>query len=119
MSASHCPICYTELLVKKVTPCMDCGADDFELDHYKQHKYVEYEAYFGVRITLCDYCITDFGSINPTHLGFSEVTSIGMEDFSFVKEIQSKELVLDKYCPNCYHRLPFLNFIIKCRKENK
>lgn len=119
MSESHCPICYTELLAKQVAPCMECGSDEFELDHYKEHSYNEYELYFGIRLILCDFCDVDFGSYNPTHFGFTKGTKIGYEDFKFVREINDKELKLDKYCPKCEHRLPFLKFIEQCRLINE
>jgi hypothetical protein len=43
MAESNCPICYSQLVVKQLTPCMDCGGEEFELDHYMNHKYNEYE----------------------------------------------------------------------------
>lgn len=98
---------------------MECGSDEFELDHYKEHSYNEYELYFGIRLILCDYCDVDFGSYDPTHLGFSKGTKIGYEDFKFVREIKDKELKLDKYCLKCEHRLPFLKFIEQCRIINE
>lgn len=118
MAESYCPICYTELQVKEVTPCMQCGADEFELDHYKTHKYREYELYFGQRLILCDFCDVDFGSYDPTYFGFPKNRRVGFEDFIFIKDIEDKELRKDKFCPQCCNRLPFLKFIDTCRKEN-
>lgn len=118
MKETNCPICYTELLKKKVTPCSECGADDFELDHYKEHKYHEYVLYHGIKLVLCDFCDVDFGSYDPTHLGFEKGRSIGYEDFEFVREITDVKMVHGKYCPECNSNLPFLKFIRDCRIAN-
>jgi hypothetical protein len=97
---------------------MECGADDFELDHYKEHEYKVYEVYFGQRLILCDFCEVDFASYDPTYFGFPKGRPIGLKDWSFVREITEKELRKDKYCSNCQHRLPFLKFVEVCRREN-
>lgn len=119
MPTPQCPLCYTKLIEKKVTPCMECGGIKTELDHYEKHNYREYEAYFGQRIILCNFCDVDFSSFDPTYFGFKKNKKISFTDFSFVKDINDKQLRIDMFCPNCNYRLPFLNFIHKCRMENK
>lgn len=119
MGSINCPICCTELVTKNVTPCMECGGDDFEKEHYKDHIYREYEAYFGQRIVLCDFCDVDFGSCDPVYFGFEKGKRVGYEDFNFVKEINDLEIRKDKYCPKCKHRLIFLTFVQKCRENNR
>ncbi|MFK7948986.1 MAG: hypothetical protein AB8G11_15445 [Saprospiraceae bacterium] len=113
--SSHYPICYTKLVIKNCTPCMDCGGNDKELDHYKEHIYTEYEIINNQRLTLCNFCAVDFGSYSPTTFGLKK--RIGFENFNFVKSV-GKSLRLDKYCPECNHRLPFLNFVMACRLKN-
>lgn len=98
---------------------MDCGAYEFELDHYKKHTYKEYELFFGLRLILCDFCDVDFGSYHPSHFGFTNGKRSGYGDFNFVREIPDKSLRIDKYCPDCKQRLPFLKFIAKCREINE
>ena len=98
---------------------MECGGDEMELDHYQEHNYREYEVYFNQKIILCEFCDVDFGSYDPAHFGFEKGKRVGHKDFNFVKDITEKQLRLDKFCTNCKHRLPFLNFINKCRTENK
>lgn len=92
MKNTNCPLCYTELIVKDATPCMECGGDDFELDHYTEHHYKEYELYFGQRLILCDFCDVDFSSYDPTYFGFPRGRRIGLQDWNFVREIKDKEL---------------------------
>lgn len=98
---------------------MECGGDEFELDHYREHSYKEYEVYYGQRLVFCDFCEVDFGSYDPTYFGFPQGTRLGLDDWEFVKYVEDKELRKDKYCPNCQHRLPFLKFVDKCQQENK
>ena len=119
MTDTNCPLCYTELIVKDTTPCMECGSVELELDHFKNHDYKEYELYFGQRLILCDFCVVDFSSFDPTYFGFSAGKKLGFGDWAFIQDIHNKNLRKDKYCPQCKHRLPFLKFVYKCRQENE
>lgn len=118
MKKINCPICESKLISKKVTPCMECGGAVKKLDHYREHKFTEYEVYFEQRLILCDFCDVDFSSFDPTYFGFKKGQRIGLNDFNYVREITNKELYFDKYCNECNLRLPFLKFIEKCRIEN-
>lgn len=53
------------------------------------------------------FCDVDFGSYDPTFLGFPKGKRVGLEDWNFVNDIMDKALSRDKYCPNCNHRLAF------------
>lgn len=97
---------------------MECGADEFELDHYLDHNYNEYELFFGLRLVLCDFCDVDFGSYDPTFFGFKNRKSLGFEHFHFIREVTDKTMHYDKYCPKCVYRLPFLKFVMESRKMN-
>ena len=57
---------------------MECGGDDFELDHFKEHNYTEYEIFFDQRLVLCDFCDVDFGSYDPTYFGFKKKRRLDM-----------------------------------------
>jgi len=118
MKDTNCPICDTKLAVKDATPCMECGIDDFELDHYKEHEYNEYEVYFGQRLILCDFCDVDFGSYDPVYFGFKKGQNLGFNDWSFIKKIDNKELRQTKFCPTCNYPLSFLKFVQACREKN-
>jgi len=116
---TNCPICCTELLFKKVTPCGECGADDFERNHFKEHKYHEYVLYHELRLVLCDFCDVDFGSHDPTYFAFERGKRIGYEDFELVREVVDIKMVKGKYCPECNYNLPFLKFVRDCRIKNR
>ena len=97
---------------------MECGGDDFELDHFKRHNYSEYELFFQQRLILCDFCDVDFGSYDPSYFGFKKEKKIGIEHFNFIRDINNKEMTTDLYCTKCNYRLSFLKFVDKCRSEN-
>ncbi|MDB4106849.1 hypothetical protein N9595_00055 [Bacteroidia bacterium] len=114
----NCPICNSVLTDRIVTPCMDCGGDEFELDHYLKHRYTKYETYFGSLLTLCNYCETDFGSYKPTYFGFPVYKRLGIQDFNFIRELKDVKLSTDKFCLTCNQRLAFLKFTKHCRTNN-
>jgi hypothetical protein len=118
MSENNCPVCYSDLLTKEVTPCMDCGASETGLKHYIDSTYVEYEVYYSQRLILCNFCYVDFGSYKPSYFGFPDNKKIGLQDFNFIKEITVKSLRVDKYCPECDKRLAFLKFVAVCRESS-
>jgi len=86
MTENNCPVCYSELVVKQLTPCMDCGGDDFEMDHYLEHDYNEYEIYSGQRLVLCNFCDVDFGSYRGNYFGFKGNKKLGFEHFNLIKK---------------------------------
>ncbi len=119
MKETYCPLCHSKLEFKNVTPCDECGADDFELDHFKEHKYHEYVLYHDLRLVLCDFCDVDFGSYDPTYFGFEKDKRIGYEDFELIREVEEVKLRKGKHCPECGYNLPFLKFVKECRISNE
>lgn len=105
------------MVVKELTPCMDCGWDEFELDHFETHRYNEHEIAFGAKLVLCDYCETDFGSYQKSFFGFKD-RQLDMMDFKFVREVHDKSLRKGYFCPTCNMTAPFLEFVALCRMKN-
>ena len=114
----NCPVCFTPMISKELTPCMDCGGHDSELDHYKEHDYKEWEVLYGERLVLCDFCDADFASYNTSFFGFKNRRTIGLEHFNFVKEIHDKRLRVGLFCPSCHMTHDFLKFVAVCREKN-
>ena len=117
----YCPICYGELEVRECAPCHDCGGDvPTEIEHLQahQHTYTTFEVYAGLRLTLCNFCVADFGSYRPEYFGFKQEQRINMASFSFIRDIINPQVELDKFCPTCLHRLKFLVFLEAVRKMN-
>ena len=116
MSESHCPICYTPLETREVAPCYDCGHDPEELLHLAEgrHTYDEVET-LGARVVLCDFCQSDFSSYDPTYFGLPAGARVGRPDMQLVRPILDPRPAVDKYCPQCQHRLAFVRFVAQAR----
>jgi hypothetical protein len=116
MSESHCPICDAELETREVAPCYDCGHDPEELVHLAEgrHTYDEIEA-LGVRAVLRDFCQSDFSSYDPTYFARPAGTPIGRTHFQFIRTVRDPRAGVDKFCPQCQHRLAFLFFVQQAR----
>lgn len=116
MSENFCPICYTKLTVKEVSPCEECGHLEEELNHYKSHRYAEMRIFGELSLILCDFCQVDFGSYNPEFFGLPHQKSIGLHTMQFIRSIENVSIRKDKCCPECHHRLPFLRFVCQARE---
>ncbi len=117
----YCPICYEALEVRECAPCHACGWNvPTELEHLRAgtHTYATYEVYQGLRLTLCDFCLVDFGSYHPAYFGFTSEQRLGFEKFQFVKATEHPAPEWDKFCPVCCGRLKFLKFLKTIRDLN-
>ena len=96
----NCPICFDPLITKQLTPCMDCGGEESELTHFKEHEYNEWEIIFGERLILCDFCDVDFASYKSDFFGFKNRRVPGFEHFSFVRKLDWNEIQLQygRFC---------------------
>jgi hypothetical protein len=117
---SHCPLCYAELEVIDVAPCMDCGHIPLEIEHASegQHTYAEYRVVGDLSLTLCDLCMLEFGLNDPTYFGLPAGSKLGSDTIRFVPSMEDVQILKDKYCPNCRRRLAFLRFVERARQEH-
>jgi len=132
MKSEQCPICSTELEVKEVTPCIECGALEEEVNRIKEdikekndphHQSLSpefnlYRIFDKFEVTLCGFCAVDIGSFNPEYFGLPKNKKLGYEKLQFLKKLDSPTIGKDKYCPECKLRLSFINFVISVRNEN-
>ena len=128
MQIEQCPLCGEELLVKEVTPCIECGALEDRVQVLKQDiaegfvhdsiTYSEYRIFESIEASFCDFCVLDFGSYDPTYFGLPKGTKIGYEKMQFLKSIEKPSVGKDKYCPSCNRRLAFIRFLLRARDEN-
>lgn len=112
MSHSHCPICSTELQVIDVAPCWDCGHLPRELEELKkeEHTYSVFRVFETHEVVLCDFCDADFGSYLPSYFGLPDTGHVIGDHLEFVRDLPKPWLpTKDKFCPECAHRLKFLN----------
>jgi len=117
MPSEQCPLCFSHLEVRDVAPCHECGAAPEELEHFRQgkHTYQRFEVFSGLELTLCDFCMVDFGSYDPTYFGLPRRSRIGFDKMRFMQAYSGLTLGKDKYCPECRHRLAFLQFVAVAR----
>jgi len=121
MNKEQCPICSTELEVRDVSPCWDCGHDPVEIDHFNsgKHTYSELEV-FCSRIVLCDFCMVDFSSYDPQQFGlpWDKKIGLGKPDFRELRSVDESGISKDKVCPVCNHRLKFLKWMVEVRERH-
>ena len=117
MPSEQCPICFSPLEVREVAPCDDCGAVPEEIEHFRQgkHTYQRIEVLPGLELNLCDFCMLDFGSYDPTYFGLPRGARVGFERMRVVRDVVNPSAGKDKYCPECRRRLTFLRFASEAR----
>lgn len=64
-------MCFGPLDVREAAPCDECGGDPEEIEHFRlgKHTYQRFEVFAGLELTLCNFCMVDFGSYDPTFFG--------------------------------------------------
>jgi len=70
----------------------------------------------GFEVTLCNFCMVDFGSRDPRYFGLAPGTRNGFETMQFVQDVPSTQ-GKDKFCPSCGHRLAFLQLVADSRER--
>jgi hypothetical protein len=110
---THCPECHTELEIRDVTPCHDCGWAPDELDHYREHTYAEVRAFGVDGLVLCNFCEVDFTSYEPSFFGLPRGTTMKLPEQ--LRALTTIGIGKDKFCPRCRHRLAFLRFVGRVR----
>ena len=128
MKHTQCPICYCELQVKEVTPCISCGALESQVNILKQdinesfrHDSLEFNLYrifSKFKIILCNFCAVDIGSIASEHFGLQNKKRACYSELDLIKNISNPSIGKDKYCPQCLQRLHNIEFLLSAREHN-
>jgi hypothetical protein len=120
VQATHCPICHELLEVRDVAPCMECGCEPSEIEEAKagEHSYAEFRIFGALSLVLCNFCQADFSSYDPTYFGLPRGTSVGMERGWQLVRVVQPFIAKGKCCPQCRHRLPFLEFVVAARAQH-
>ena len=97
---------------------MECGGHPEELDHLQEerHTYQTMRIFGGFEVVLCNFCMVDFGSADPTYFGLPPGTRIGFEKMQFVRDLPATR-GKDQFCPACNHRLAFLRVVAESRER--
>jgi hypothetical protein len=117
----QCPLCFGVLEVREVAPCDECGGDPREIEDFQEgvHTYHRLEVFPGLELTLCDFCMVDFGSYNPAYFGLPRDASIGFQHMRLVADLPNPSVGKDEYCPACKLRLAFLRFVAAARARGQ
>lgn len=119
MNTDCCPLCYTPLEVCEVAPCARCGHLPKEIEHALTgvHTYSEMRFFGQLSLVLCNFCMVDFGSQDPTYFGLPPKSrQHSYEKMEHRGQLSDIYIGKDKYCPACGHRLPFLEFVAEARQ---
>ena len=123
MSKNYCPLCYSQLEVRDVAPCFDCGAFDRGIEHALtgQHTFAEWRILGEIKLVLCSFCRIEFYSyFDPGYFGFPsyERFKIALDQMEFVRSVDVY-IGKDKFCPHHGRRLAFLEFLQQIRNLNE
>ena len=118
MKHTNCPICYTKLEIRDVTPCYVCGGWEGEVERYpKESNFTEYYLIESENyITLCESCWLEEllalqgDLVSDLNLPISEGSASG---YTLSNRSVDNKIVKDKYCPTCNKRLALLKIIEK------
>ena len=70
---------------------------------------------FGIPIVVCNHCLVDFSSYDPTFFNRPRGAKLGLGEFVEVRELTNPSRGKDKFCAVCQRRLAFLRFLAKVR----
>ena len=104
--SQQCPVCFGELEVRKVQPCVACGGWTGVGASKPEHHFTIRDS--GARITLCNSCwleeiLSDQGDLK-------ERLKINSENDLVVAPAQPCPET-DKFCPTCNRRLALLKLM--------
>jgi hypothetical protein len=118
MKPEQCPLCFSPLEAREVAPCMECGHDPEELRHFAEgkHTYAEYRIFGPLALVLCNFCQVDFDSCDPAYFGLPGTARIGFARMQFLRDVVPPPHTFDKVCPECDHRLSYLQFVAAARE---
>ena len=119
MPDPQCPICCGPLELRDVAPCVECGGHPEELEHLREgrHTYQTMRILGSFEVVLCDFCMVDFGSIDPSYFGRPAGARIGFEKMQFVRDVPATT-GKDQFCQACNHRLAFLRLVAESRARH-
>ncbi len=81
-----------------------------------KHTYQRFEVFADLELTLCNFCMLDFGSYDPTFFGLPQSSRVGFDRMRFVRDVSNPTIGRDKYCSECRRTLAFLKFVAAARE---
>ena len=114
MQWAQCPICYSLLEVRTVTPCFICGGWPDRVERFDPAKPLrEYQLPNGLNIVLCSGCEVEEFMVEGGYGWQLELptSSLPINYLSWVSDLAEPKVGLDKYCNQCNLRLAFLKIL--------
>src|SRR5262245_34376890 len=112
MGQLQCPICYSPLETRDVSPCMICGGwpeISSRLDPNQEFR--EWRLPNDQTLVLCRGCELEEFMVDGGwgyRFGLGNV-DLPINALHYVRRVPSSSLAKDKFCPHCNLRLAFLN----------
>jgi hypothetical protein len=116
MQRAQCPLCYSLLEVRAVTPCFICGGRPDHVERFNPAKPIrEYQLPNGLNIVLCSGCEVEEFMVEGGYGWQLELPTsrLPINYLSWVSDLTEPKVGLDKYCNQCNLRLAFLKILAK------
>jgi hypothetical protein len=114
MGQSQCPICFTPLEVRDVTPCFICGGQPEMVERFSPDAdFREWRMPGAQLIVLCHGCELEEFMV-PGGWGYRlglPAYALPVNALQSVRHLEQPSLGRDKFCPNCKLRLAFLEVV--------
>ena len=113
MRQSQCPVCYSQLETRDITPCYVCGGWPESVAKFDPSaEYCEFRLPTGATLVLCGDCILEEFMV-PGGWGSLLIPSekLPLNSLQQVHAIKEPQIAVDKFCPSCNYRLAFLRVI--------
>jgi hypothetical protein len=110
---SQCPVCYTPLEVREVTPCLICGGWAEAVARFDPDApFSEFRLPRGRSLVLCNGCeVEEFMVPGGWGYRLAPAEKFPVNVLQRVRPLQTPHLGRDKFCPTCNLRLAFLMVI--------
>ena len=121
MGQSQCPMCYSALEIRDVTPCYICGGRPESVAQFDfAVEFREFRLPDGQVIVMCWGC--ELGEFMVPggwgyRIAFGEALPINALQWS--RSLQASRLQKDKFCPACNLRLAFLDVVAKIQQREE
>ena len=117
MGQSQCPVCYSPLEVRDVTPCFVCGGWPESVARFDPAAaFTEFRLPGGRPLVLCRGCELEEFMV-PGGWGYRLVPGekLPVNGLQRVRAVEPPQLGHDKFCPACNLRLAFAEVVAEQR----
>ncbi|MBN9524386.1 hypothetical protein J0H58_38710 [bacterium] len=113
MGQAQCPICYSPLEVRDVTPCFICGGWPEAVERFTTAtEFTESRLPGGQSLVLCRGCrLEDFMVADGWGYRLVPGETLPANGLRWVRQAEEPRLGRDKFCPTCNVRLAFAEVI--------